>query len=92
MRNPAPSVSLDNKVAMEIDERRRRYEMLGVVSYAEQKIVDFKVKHGKNPSMVLLGQLEWEVILLCEPDTEFTIAGVPAVPNSLAGSCVEVKP
>ena len=66
---------------MNNDERTHRYSMMGVVAYVEERITKFKEEQGKLPDIVILGKLEWEQIMGCTIDEEWSVAGVAVVPD-----------
>ena len=66
---------------MSDEEIIHRYVILGLTRYIELTIKKFHAEHGRPPSMVVVGRLEWEDIMGCSADSEYTVAGVPVVPN-----------
>jgi len=66
---------------MNNDERTHRYAMMGVVAYVEERITKFKQEQGKLPEIVILGKLEWEQIMECAIDEDWSVAGVAVVPD-----------
>lgn len=66
---------------MNNDERLQRYAMMGVVAYVQERIISFEKAAHKLPALVVLGEMEWKQILRCKDDEEFTIAGIPCVPD-----------
>jgi hypothetical protein len=65
---------------MNNEERKHRYEMMGVVSYVQEMVIAYDKKHEKLPAIAILGKLEWE-ILEATLDEDFSIAGIPCVPD-----------
>jgi len=63
------------------DERRHRYDMMGVIAYVEERIKAFEAENGHKPDMVILGKLEWIDIMGCTVDENWSVAGVPCVPD-----------
>ena len=55
--------------------------MMGVTSYIQERILAYHKEHDKRPAIVLLGKLEWEEIMGCKLDEEWSVAGIPVVPD-----------
>ncbi len=55
--------------------------MMGVTSYIQERILAYRKDHDRPPSIVLLGRLEWEEIMGCKLDEEWSVAGIPVVPD-----------
>ena len=66
---------------MSADERVHRYAMLGLVAYIESKVNEYERANGFKPLSVVVGRLEWETIMGCDPTTEWSVKGVVVVPN-----------
>ena len=67
---------------MNNEERTHRYAMMGVVAYVEERIADFQTKNGGQlPTICTLGKLEWEEIMGCTIDEDFSVGGVACVPD-----------
>lgn len=66
---------------MELEERTHRYAMMGVVAYVQELIISYERKQQRLPAMAILGKLEWETILHSRNDEEFTVAGIPCIPD-----------
>jgi hypothetical protein len=67
---------------MSNEERTHRYAMMGVVSYIQERISMYAEKNdGKRPEIIILGKLEWTDILGCAYDEDFSVAGIPVIPN-----------
>jgi hypothetical protein len=55
--------------------------MMGVVSYIQERIISYEKETHKLPGFVILGSLEWHEILQSKDDEEFTVAGIPCIPD-----------
>lgn len=66
---------------MNNEERTHRYAMMGVVSYVEERLRMFHKENDKLPGIVILGKLEWDEIMGCKLDEDFSVAGIPVVPD-----------
>ena len=71
-------------------ERVHRYAMMGVTAYIEERIKMYYEKEGKKPAIVILGKLEWEEIMGCTYTEEWSVAGIPVVPNLMKPLGVDV--
>ena len=67
----------------------RQYALLGLTAFLEN-LVESKRMLGEPVKMIIVGQLEWFAILDCEPTDEYSIAGVPVVPDMNIQSIVSV--
>lgn len=70
---------------MQDTEVVRGYALLGLTAFIEAQLAK-----TNKPTMVIVGQLEWFAILGCEPTDEYTIGGVPVVPDMLIRSIVSI--
>ncbi len=58
----------------------RGYALLGLVAFIEDMVAAMKAG-GREPSMVIVGQIEWLAIMDCKPSDDYEIAGVKVVPD-----------
>ena len=66
---------------MNSDERKHRYDMMGVVAYVEERIKIYEQENGRKPGLAILGKLEWVDIMGCAVDESWSVAGIPCVPD-----------
>jgi hypothetical protein len=55
--------------------------MMGVTAYIEERIAMYHQENGKLPEIVILGKLEWEEIMGCKLDEDWSVASIPVVPD-----------
>lgn len=63
------------------EETVHRYAMLGLTAYIEHKLQRFKDEKMMEPQLVIVGRLEWVVVMGCTDTDEWSVAGVPVAPN-----------
>lgn len=66
---------------MSNEERTHRYAMMGVTAYIEERIKMYHEEQGVKPALVILGKLEWEAIMGCKLDEDWSVAGIPVIPD-----------
>ncbi len=74
---------------MEDTEVVRGYALLGLTAFIEAQVAARK-RADNNPDMVVVGQLEWFAILGCEAGDDYSIGGVPVVPDMNIRSIVSI--
>ena len=62
------------------DKQIQKYASLGIITYIESVIGDFEREHGKKPTSVVVGRLEWEIFSI-DDDSTLTIHDVPVLPG-----------
>jgi len=67
------------------------YAMLGLTAYIEERLKLFEQTEGRKPTIVVVGALEWTVVLQNEPTDEWSVAGVPVIPDLSAVRLVRVQ-